>query len=112
MGGAGSRTLPRARDLFLKAGELGEAGAFSALGAMYAEGTGVPVDYVKAREYFERAIALGDIAPMCNIGLMYLLGQGVKQDDAAAREWFLKACGAGFQPGCAWADKIGRMKMR
>ena len=76
--------------------DAGEASAQVALGWMYAEGRGVPQDYVEAAAWFRRSAEQGDAEAQFNLGLMYDQGRGVPQDDAEAIAWFrLGVCAAG-----------------
>ena len=60
----------RANELYLKAGELGCAGAYYNLGIHYYNGNGVEVDMKKAKHYFELAVMNGDIDARHNLGCM------------------------------------------
>ena len=59
----------------------GNAEAQYFLGMMYANGRGVPQDYVTARGWYEKAAAQGDAMAQYNLGAMYFYGQGVSQND-------------------------------
>jgi uncharacterized protein len=47
------------------------------LGAMYANGQGVPQDYAEAVSWFRKAADQGVAAGQYNLGVMYRDGQGV-----------------------------------
>lgn len=70
------------------------------LGAMYAEGQGVPQDYAKSFEWYQKSARQGDAQSQYNLGVMYRDGQGVRQNKLTAKQWFGKACDSGFQKGC------------
>ena len=67
----------------------------TSLGALYANGQGVALDYAKAREWYEKAIDKGDATAMTGLGWLYHGGRGVSQDYAKAREWYQKAADKG-----------------
>ena len=71
--------------------ELGNAAAQYNLGLLYANGQGVPQDYIHAWQWYEQAAAQGDASAQYNLGLLYANGQGVPQDDAQAGQWYAKA---------------------
>jgi len=58
------------------------------LGAMYANGTGVEVDYVAAVAWSRRAADRGDAVAQAQLGLMYASGLGVDKDPAEAFAWY------------------------
>jgi TPR repeat protein len=58
--GASRTTYATAASWFRKAAEQGEADAQGHLGAMYAQGQGVPQDYVTAHMWLDLAAASGD----------------------------------------------------
>jgi uncharacterized protein len=57
------------------------------LGAMYANGRGVPQDYAQAVVWYRQAGERGDAGAQSNLGLMYEHGQGVPQDYVSAHMW-------------------------
>ena len=57
--------------------ELGNAAAQYNLGLLYANGQGVPQDYIHAWQWYEQAAAQGDASAQYNLGLLYANGQGV-----------------------------------
>jgi TPR repeat protein len=65
------------------------------LGALYADGRGVPQDYGKAREWWEKAADKGEVYAMSSLGVLYRDGRGATQDYAKAREWLEKAAEKG-----------------
>jgi hypothetical protein len=58
----------KANELFLKAGELGCAGAYHNLGNSYSVGNGVEIDKKKAMHYYELAAMNGDVMSRHNLG--------------------------------------------
>jgi TPR repeat protein len=66
----------------------GDAFAQSALGFFYAEGRGVPQDYVEAVKWFRKAAVQGDATAQYNVGFAYFSGQGVPQNYAQAASWY------------------------
>ena len=75
--------------------DAGEASAQFNLGCMYANGRGVPQDYVEAIAWCRRAAEHGHADAQFELGWMYANGQGVPQDDAEAIAWFRPSCRAG-----------------
>jgi len=55
------RDWVKANGLYLKAGELGHAPGYHALGKSYAHGSGVEVDKKKAKHYYELAVMNGSV---------------------------------------------------
>ena len=70
----GSMGLPqnyaKANELYLRAGELGFAGAYFNLGHSYYNGRGVEVDKKKAMHYYELAAMGGSVNARHNLGVM------------------------------------------
>jgi TPR repeat protein len=58
---------------------------------MYANGRGVPQDYVEAVKWYRKAVEQGNAGAQFNLGVMYANGRGVPQDDAGAVGWWRKA---------------------
>jgi len=58
------------------------------LGLLYANGQGVPQDYVQARQWYEKAAIQGDASAQVNLGTLYVDGQGVSEDYQLALYWF------------------------
>jgi hypothetical protein len=71
---SGSSGMPqnraKANELWLKAGELGCAEAYSRLGYSYVNGMGVEADKKKAKHYWEFAAMKGDAQARHNLGVM------------------------------------------
>ena len=62
---------------------------------MYANGQGVPQDYVEAVKWYRRAAAQGHASAQFNLGNMYANGQGVPQDYVEAVKWYRRAAAQG-----------------
>ena len=62
--------MAKANELWLKAGELGCAEAYSKLGYSYHVGRGTEVDKKKAKHYYEIAAMKGDVYARHNLGLL------------------------------------------
>ena len=62
----------KANELYLKAGELGCAGAYYNLGQSYQHGDGVEIDKKKAKHYWELAAINGDEMARHNLGCIEL----------------------------------------
>ena len=106
--------LQKANECYLKAGELGCAGAYYNLGNSYLVGRGVEIDRKKAIHYYELAAMIGHIKARHNLGCLeggneqranmlagdYAEGRyGIPQDLQKANECYLKA----GELGCAGA---------
>jgi hypothetical protein len=63
----------------------------TALASLYADGHGVPQDYVHAREWYEKAAVAGNSTAMNELGKIYANGLGVGKDSVKAEEWIQKA---------------------
>ena len=59
----------KANELYLKAGELGHAGAYYNLGNAYTLGRGVEIDKKKAKHYWELAATNGHVKSRHNLGV-------------------------------------------
>ena len=68
--------------------ELGIAPAQFNLGLLYANGQGVPQDYVQARQWYEKAAIQGDALAQLNLGVIYGNGKAVPEDYQLALYWF------------------------
>lgn len=76
--------------------ESGNASAQFALGAMYANGEGMPKDSGQAVTWYRKAAEQGYAGAQFNLGVMYENGQGVAQDAAQAVAWYRKAAEQGY----------------
>jgi uncharacterized protein len=66
----------------------GAADAQYSLGVLYANGHGVPQDYVQARQWYEQAAAQRFAEAQYNLGVVYTNGLGVPQDKMRAYMWW------------------------
>ena len=81
------------------------ADSCTALGLLYADGTGVPKIATKAVELYAKGCK-GDDAPGCiNAGVAYANGSGVAKDTAKANEFYKAACELGNAVGCAFLQR-------
>ncbi|MEU8265231.1 tetratricopeptide repeat protein [Micromonospora sp. NPDC048999] len=82
----------RARGLYERAAELGNAEAAHNLGVLYATGLGVAQDQAAALRWYQRSAELGSVPALRMVGLMYGTGQGAPVDqDEAERHWRMAA---------------------
>jgi uncharacterized protein len=92
--------------------EQGNSTAQNNLGVMYADGQGVPQDYVEARRWYLKAAANEDPNAEFNLGVLYARGRGVPKDYAEAEKWFQKAADHGdaaaqFNLGVMYVHGLG-----
>jgi len=107
--GKGTPKDPRAAyALFLKAAELGHAGAMAQVGSFYSvrypelnEVVG-GVNDAKAVEWFRKSADKGDSAGQMELGRAYRVGNGVPKDVREAYQWIFKAASQGQTR--AWAS--------
>ena len=69
----------------------GDAEAQLNTGVLYANGQGLPQDYLQAAYWFRKAAEQGVFAAQNNLGVCYEKGLGVPKDQAEADKWFRKA---------------------
>ena len=84
----------KANELWLKAGELGCAEAYSKLGYSYDVGNGVEIDKKKAKCYLELAAMKGDVDARHNLGCM----EGDAGNEHRAFKHFMLAARSGSTP--------------
>ena len=75
--------------------EKGLPDAQALLGAMYAQGRGMPQDPAEAIKWFRKGIAQDNHWAQHNLGYMYSQGYGVPQNYFEAAKWFRKAANQG-----------------
>jgi uncharacterized protein len=97
---------------YRKAADQGYALAQYNLGFFYAEGRGVPQDYVEAKNWYLKAADQGEAHAQSNLGVMYDEGRGVPQDYAEAVNWSRLAANQGradaqFNLGVMYAQGQG-----
>lgn len=76
--------------------EKGDARAQTAIGIMYAEGKGVPVDYAQAVQWLQLAANQGSADAQGILGGMYEEGKGVRRDCSKAVKWYQLAADQGM----------------
>src|SRR5215831_5119086 len=81
---------------WLPLAQQGDARAQFLLGALYAQGHGVPQDYGAAAQWFRQAAEQGHVGAQYNLGVRYHEGRGVPRDPSKAVEWFRRAAQQGF----------------
>ncbi len=85
----------KAIEAFEKAGEMGDARGYNAIGDLYYNnGKGVEQDYAKAFSYYQKAAKMGQ-AKDYRLGVMYYYGRGVDQDYNQALEHYEAAAKKG-----------------
>lgn len=91
--------------------EQGDAGAQGLLGAMYANGRGLPQDDRQAAKWYRLAAEQGDAGAQGLLGAMYRNGRGVPKDCEQAAEWYRLAAEQGHalgQMGLGGMYRFGR----
>ena len=76
--------------------EHGDAEAQFALGLLYYDGIGVPVDHTESSYWFHRAAEQGHAGAQYNLGNAYLRGEGVRKNETMAVRWWRKAADQGM----------------
>lgn len=85
--------------------ERGDRAGQSILGAMYAQGQGVPQDYSTAIKWYRLAAVQGDVKAQYKLGFMYANGQGVSRDQVRAYMWSYLAALAGHPDAAKVRDQ-------
>ena len=80
-----------------KAADQGHSNAQFILGAMYAQGQGVPQSYKESAVWYRKAADQGNANAQFLLGHMYEKGQGVPKSAARALSWYRKAASQGFK---------------
>jgi hypothetical protein len=75
---------------FLKA-DAGDNSATNAIGVLYQQGLGVPVDYAQAMSWYRKAADAGNATAMYNLGVLFEGGLGVEKNRDQAIAWYKKA---------------------
>ena len=86
--------------------KAGLAAAEFCLGQLYANGQGVPQDYVQARQWYEKAALHGDASAQLNLGVLYENGHGVPKDYELALLWYRRSAKSG---NVTTLIRLGRM---
>ena len=82
--------------LLLPHAEHGHPNAQAYLGAMHANGEGVPQDFAEAEIWYRKAAEQNDADTQYQLGSMYSIGLGIPKDHAEAARWVRKAAEQGF----------------
>ena len=80
---------------FRRAAEQGYAAAQTDLGAMYANGRGVPKNYPEAVKWYRRAAEQGNSISQRCLAKLYFQGLGVPANAAEAVKWYSRAAEQG-----------------
>jgi hypothetical protein len=91
VGGHPAEDYQQAVIWYRKAAERGNARAQFSLGAMYANGRGVPKDGQQAMLWYRKAAEQGHVEAQHALGGMYAFGEGVPKDGQQAVFWYRKA---------------------
>jgi len=83
-----SGDYPAAYKLLSQLAEKEKPRAMSALGLMYANGHGVPIDFHQARKWFQKAAEVGLQEAQIFLGKIYEHGDGVPVDYQEAIYWY------------------------
>ena len=78
-----------------RAAHKGIVPAMCALGYLYLNGLGTPLNEKRALLWTGKAALLGDMTAELNLGLQYFHGQGIRQNNNAALHWLRKAAEQG-----------------
>ena len=70
-------------------------GAQCMMGIYYADGSGVPKDYVEAARWYRLAADRGHGMAQNNLGWVYQQGTGVPKDEVEAERWYRKSADQG-----------------
>jgi TPR repeat protein len=90
----------KAKQLYTKACDGGDANGCYNLGVMSDNGDGATQDKQKAKELYTKSCDAGNMGGCVNLGLMYTTGDGIRQDKQKAKKLFAKACDGGNMGGC------------
>jgi len=91
---------------YKKAAEQGYAKAANHLGAIYANGLGVPQNYSKAVYWYKKAAKKGFALAEFNLGYMYEYGLGVPRDYNKAKYWYKKAAEQGYAKAANHLERL------
>lgn len=83
--------MDKAFRIYERVAQLGDISAFNNLSVCYAEGYGVPADYVKSFELMKKAAEGGFGVSFYPLAFKYHNGLGTEKDDEQARFWIDKA---------------------
>ena len=97
-----ARKYADAMKWYSMAAAAGDPSAETAIGDLYFNGHGVPVDYGQAMAWYRKAAAKGNATAEEGIGSLYERGQGVRQDHVEATKWFRRAAAKGNADAMNW----------
>jgi localization factor PodJL len=100
------KDLNKARELYLKAADKGNAKAIHNLAVLYAEGIDGKPDYRAASQWFRKAAERGVADSQYNLGILYARGIGVEQNLAESYKWFALAANQGDQDAGKKRDDV------
>jgi hypothetical protein len=81
---------------FLKCSDMGNMRCTSAVGHLYDQGRGVPLDRVRAVWYLTRAANAGNRGAQHQLGVYWEEGEVLPQDMKKAMEWYMKSAQQGM----------------
>lgn len=98
--------------LFQPLATKGNLHAQTNLGAMYANGHGVPQDYAEAMKWYGLAAKQGNALALFSVGQLHFYGRGVPKNEAEAMTWWRQAADRGyafaqFNLGLSYAKGVG-----
>ena len=100
VGGLG-QDAPKAAVLYERACRLGHTTSCAVLGALYAEGKGVPVDAMRAVELFRVSCDHGDVLGCDGLAAAYLRGFGTAKNEPLALKLLQDGCDKGHARSCS-----------
>jgi TPR repeat protein len=71
--------------------------AQTALGLLYHDGLGHPIDFKQALYWYTKAASLGHRAAQRNIGVLFEEGKGVEINRQQALEWYTRSADQGLE---------------
>ncbi|WP_052119869.1 tetratricopeptide repeat protein [Inquilinus limosus] len=86
----------KARSLWLRLAEQGDARASYGMGLLYEGGDGVDIDAAEAARWYRKAADQGYAPAQERLGGFYHFGLAATQDDAEAAAWYRKAADQGL----------------
>lgn len=90
-----SATLEQVIPLIREAAEKGNAEAMFRYGMLFANGEGLPLDYVSAAQWLQKAAEQGHAGAQRTLAWLYANGYGLTQSDEQALHWYTQAAEAG-----------------
>lgn len=98
--------------LFQPLAKQGNVHAQTNLGAMYANGHGVPQDYAEAMKWYSFAAKQNNPLALFSVGQLHFYGRGVPKNQVEAMKWWRQAADRGyafaqFNLGLSYAKGVG-----